>query len=160
MATHLLEHEVPSPIADVRAAWFDTDNGGSRDVLVAVNGEKKVKGGAFVWKTKLFRNVGARKHWLQIELVGPSTNRQAIGASVTVRVGDRSSTQWVGCNEGSHYSQGHYRLYFGLGDHPSAGSVEIRWPDGSVEEFGAAGDEVLRIAHSSPDPGMEQSLPA
>jgi len=35
--------------------------------------------------------------------------------------------------EGSHYSQGHYRLYFGLGPHTQIDKLDITWPDGTQQ---------------------------
>ena len=43
--------------------------------------------------------------------------------------------QQVGQAEGSHYSQGHYRLYFGLGPHERPSALTIHWPDGYVQEI-------------------------
>jgi hypothetical protein len=43
--------------------------------------------------------------------------------------------QQVGGSEGSHYSQGHYRIYFGLGQYPGPFSVRVDWPDGKSTEL-------------------------
>ena len=52
----------------------------------------------------------------------------------------------VGSSEGSFFSQGHYRLYFGLGTHAQADIVRIRWPDGRVQEMhDVAGDTLLLV---------------
>ncbi|MGH9152781.1 MAG: CRTAC1 family protein [Acidimicrobiales bacterium] len=159
-ATGILDDEIPRSPEDVRICWFDADNDGAPDVLVAATTERRVKGGPFAWSTKLYRNVGATGHWLQVELRGPPANPQAIGAAVTVRVGERRGTQWVGCNDGSHFSQGHYRLYFGLGEARSA-SVEVRWPDGSVQRLGRpVGDELVRIAHRPVAAGRHEGTDA
>ena len=34
-------------------------------------------------------------------------------------------------HEGAYLSQGHYRLYFGLGEEMAPVSLDIQWPDGS-----------------------------
>ena len=41
----------------------------------------------------------------------------------------------VGLNDTSYFSQGHYRLYFGLGPHTRASKVTVRWSDGRTREF-------------------------
>ena len=82
-----------------------------------------------------YRNVGPGAHWLQIKLVGGKHNLQAIGAQVTVVTPDGAQKQEVGSNEGSFFSQGHYRLYFGLGPHPLANLITVRWPDGIVKKY-------------------------
>jgi len=93
-----------------------------------------------------YRDIGAKNHWLELELVGTKKNRQAIGARATVNTSDGSQLQEVGNSEGSYYSQGHYRLYFGLGPHKKADGVKIRWPDGYQQEFkDVAGNRLLVV---------------
>lgn len=127
--------------------WYDRDNDGDRDLLVALQdnatlwrwwqrpfkstAEEKGLDDRFRWKLLSYDNVGASNHWLQINLVGPRGNRQAIGACVTVVTPEGRLTQEVGANDGAYLSQGHYRLYFGLGPHKQAREIHIRWPDGS-----------------------------
>lgn len=119
-------------IIDARSNWFDADNDGYRDVLISVldkKGEDKR-----IWSSKFFRNIGSNNHWLEIQVAGPSGNRNAIGTSVIVEFNDgRLMTQQVGISEGSHYSQGHYRMYFGLGRDKKPKSLLVIWPDGSRE---------------------------
>ncbi|MBF2079357.1 MAG: ASPIC/UnbV domain-containing protein, partial [Synechococcales cyanobacterium T60_A2020_003] len=47
----------------------------------------------------------------------------------------KQQLQEVGAAEGSHFSQGHYRLYFGLGEHETIESVKIVWPDGTQQSI-------------------------
>jgi hypothetical protein len=55
-------------------------------------------------------------------------------------------TQQVGLNDGAFFSQGHYRLYFGLGSRPRADQLTIRWPDGETQELrNVAADKLLVI---------------
>jgi hypothetical protein len=35
----------------------------------------------------LYRNAGNANHWLKIKLVGTTSNRQGLGAKVTVKIG-------------------------------------------------------------------------
>lgn len=123
------------------ASWFDFDNDGARDALLAV----REQGGGRFTSLRLLANAGPAGRWLQMELEGPAANRQAVGAKVTARVRGRTLTQWVGQSEGSHLSQGHFRLYFGLGSAASA-RVKVRWPDGRVQRLGVvAADQLLRV---------------
>jgi hypothetical protein len=74
-----------------------------------------------------------RNHWLGLRLIGTGrSNRDAIGARVTVTAGGRRQVKWV--DPGSGYaSQSDRRLIFGLGNLKSIDTIEIRWPDGRVE---------------------------
>ena len=93
-----------------------------------------------------YRNVGPAAHWLQIKLVGGKRNRQAIGAQVTVVTPDGAQIKEVGSSEGSFFSQGHYRLYYGLGQHSQTKSITVRWSDGVVTEYkNIEGDRFLTI---------------
>ena len=67
-------------------------------------------------------------------MVGKPGNPQAIGARVTLQTADGQQMQEVGFNDGAFFSQGHYRLYFGLGVHARVDVLRIRWPDGKVQE--------------------------
>ena len=124
--------------------WFDLDNDGRLDVLMALNDNSSFKHWWQLSKEQklptrfdplTFRNVGPAAHWLHIKLVGGKRNRQAIGAQVTVVTSDGAQKQEVGSSEGSFFSQGHYRLYFGLGSHSQVDLITVRWPDGIVTEY-------------------------
>lgn len=98
---------------------------------------------------QLFRNEGAalhpNRHWLLIDLVGPGSNREAIGAQVRVQAGGRTQLREQG--GGMHlFGQNHTRLHFGLGPHSQVTEIEVTWPDGSVTRLGpTAADQLLRI---------------
>ena len=82
-----------------------------------------------------FRNDGGNlNHWLQIKLVGTKSNRNAIGAQVTVTAGDLRLVDQVK-GGGSYLSASDYRLHFGLGKRPQIDSLEIRWPSGIEERL-------------------------
>ena len=155
-ATGLLalpQHKYMSAIA----TWADFNNDGRRDLLLASLEnfvdwrwwEKLQKNSEdrFAWNLQAYRNlVDNGNHWLELRLVGKPGNPQAIGARVTVRTGDDQQTQQVGLNDGAFFSQGHYRLYFGLGSHARADRMEIHWPDGQVQQLtGVEGDRLQVI---------------
>jgi len=126
-------------------SWADLDNDGRRDLLIArlenfsfwTWWERLYKTAAdrFTWKLNGYRNTDNSNHWLQVRLVGKRGNLQAIGAHVTLETGDGQQTQVVGLNDGAFFSQGHYRLYFGLGSRARGDVMRIRWPDGQVQEL-------------------------
>ncbi len=128
--------------------WFDVDNDGDRDLLMGkstkMSGrekrQRKAKDIAELTKyakskVLLYRNPGNNNHWLQIELKGSPANSVAIGAKVKVITENGTQFQEVGQSEGSWRSQGHYRLYFGLGKQDKINSIQVIWPDGQNQEI-------------------------
>ncbi len=83
----------------------------------------------------LLVNVAANKnHWLGIIPVGTKSNRDGIGAKVTVFSDGRKLVQEV--RSGSSYiSSSDLRLHFGLGQSSSVDRIEVRWPSGRDEIF-------------------------
>lgn len=80
-------------------------------------------------------------HWLQLELVGVSMNRDAIGAQVRVKANGK--WQFAEKRSGRSY-QSHYgsRIHFGLGDADEVEIVEIRWDTGVIQYQGVQADRL------------------
>ncbi|HIM29794.1 MAG TPA: redoxin domain-containing protein [Planctomycetes bacterium] len=74
------------------------------------------------------------KNFLSIKLQGTKSNRDAVGARVTVRSGDKKLVQEVAAGSG-YMAQSGKRLHFGLGDDPRIDAVEVRWPGGEIESI-------------------------
>jgi enediyne biosynthesis protein E4 len=75
-------------------------------------------------------------HWLGIQTVGTQSNRDGIGAAVSVSAGGRNWVQEV--RSGSSFiSSSDLRLHFGLGTTTKTDRVEITWPSGRKEDFNA-----------------------
>lgn len=141
--------------------WFDRDNDGAMDVLIALQDNatlwrwwekpfksKDVKGedDRFKWKILSFRTAEPKHHWLQLNLQGAAGNPQAIGAQVTLITPQGRQVQQVGASEGAYLSQGHYRLYFGLGAAGKIDALQIRWPDGRLQTLrDVAPDTLLTV---------------
>lgn len=75
--------------------------------------------------------------WIGLKLVGTRSNRDAIGARVTVTAGGETYLREVDCGN-AYASQSTTRLHFGLGQAKQVESVEIRWPGGEVEKLASA----------------------
>jgi enediyne biosynthesis protein E4 len=86
-------------------------------------------------KPLMLVNEAANKNqWVGISSVGTRSNRDGIGASVSVFAGDKKWTQEV--RSGSSYlSSSDLRLHFGLGTATKIDRVEIDWPSGLKESF-------------------------
>ncbi|HEY8130777.1 MAG TPA: CRTAC1 family protein, partial [Thermoanaerobaculia bacterium] len=146
--------------------WADLDNDGRRDVILAVNENfslwrwwerlQKKSEDRFAWNLVAYRNAIANgNHWLELRLVGKPGNPQAIGARVTLQTADGQQMQEVGLNDGAFFSQGHYRLYFGLGTRAGADLLRIRWPDGTVEELRNVDADRVQVIRQVESKGRE-----
>jgi hypothetical protein len=122
-------------------AAADFWNRGALDLAVAANGGRHA----------LLRNeVGVRRHWLQLELTGVQTNRDAVGARVEVAAGGVRQLREVSAGDG-YAQQSMLRLHFGLGEAAAADEVTVRWPvSGKVERFAnVAGDRIVALTEGS-----------
>jgi hypothetical protein len=122
------------------STYGDYDNDGDLDILIVNLNDR----------AKLLRNDGGnRNHWLQVEAKLPGGKLDAIGARVTVKVGETSMIRDVVGVMG-YLSQGDPRVHFGLGRATKADAVEIRWPDRSVQRLGQVkADQMLRVVQGA-----------
>ena len=121
-------------IRDARGvATADFDNDGDLDIVI--NNNPGDSGRAELSRATLLRNnVGERRNWLAIELRGTESNRDAVGASVTLEAGGEKFTRLVSAGSG-FASQQSARLYFGLGDKTEVDTMTVRWPNGRIQKF-------------------------
>lgn len=72
-------------------------------------------------------------NWVQMKLIGAKSNRDAIGARVTLTAGGLTQIREV--NGGNGYAgQSSLRLHFGVGRASKLDAVEIQWPSGLTEK--------------------------
>jgi hypothetical protein len=122
-----LSPQAGSGIAEAHAsrglAVGDLDNDGREEIVIVNMGEPP---------TLLKNTAPVAGHSLLIRAL-TTTNRDAIGARVTVSAGGQKQMDEVRSG-GSYISQNDFRLHFGIGKATSA-DVSVRWPDGKVESF-------------------------
>jgi len=107
-------------------AAADIDADGDLD-LVVVNAQARAR---------VFRNVAPRKGaWLVVRAWDPRLNRDALGASVRVKFGDKIQARTIQANE-SYLTAVEPVAAFGIRDNVNSGQILVRWPDGLTEEFG------------------------
>lgn len=96
--------------------------------------------------SRLLRNeVGNKNRWLKVRLRGTKSNRDGIGARVTVRAGDLTLVE-ERKSAASYISQNDPRLHFGLGSRTKVDEVTVRWPSGRSQRLaGVALDRILDI---------------
>ena len=126
----------------------DFDNDGDSDLLLINVGEPPV----------LLRNDGGnRNHWLGIKLVGTKSNRDGVGAHVTVTSGGKRRTkQRLG--GGSYCSASDPRLLFGLGANAKIDEVEVKWPSGNSTTLkNVRADQYLTIREGATNNGQQQN---
>ncbi|MBD3674810.1 MAG: CRTAC1 family protein [Planctomycetaceae bacterium] len=92
----------------------------------------------------ILRNDKRTGHWLKVNLLGTTSNRNGIGALVKIVQGDQHLYgQLPG---GTSYCASHeHSLFFGLGESDSNTSIEVRWPSGlkSVVDAVPVDQEIL-----------------
>jgi len=83
---------------------------------------------------KLFTNLGNKKNWLEISLVGKGkSNRDAIGAVIEV-FADSGYQKHMIAGGGSAFSSSSRTVHFGL-DKARTASLVVHWPDGSKQRL-------------------------
>jgi hypothetical protein len=84
--------------------------------------------------TLLVNQIRSPNHWIAIKVVGTKSNRDGIGARISVKTATRTLVDEV--RSGSSYnSNSDMRVHFGLGSQSKVEWVQIRWPSGLTERF-------------------------
>ncbi len=82
----------------------------------------------------LLENKTAGGHWLRLDLVGVASERDAVGAHVTVRQADDVWHDWVIGGDG-YLCTNEPTVDFGVGDYSQIAEVTIEWPSGAQQIF-------------------------
>jgi len=127
------------------AGWVDYNNDGFLDLVI--------KDGIYptsVGFHRLFKNNGNINHFIIVNLVGVQSNRNGIGARVTVTYsGGMSFRQNNGGGGGEYSSQGSEPLHFGIGTATEA-TVKVIWPSGIVDILSSvAANSTLTVVEGS-----------
>jgi hypothetical protein len=106
-------------------ACGDVTGDGALDLLVT----------SIAGRARLYRNTAPKQgHWLMVRAMDPALKRDAYGAEITVRVGERRWLRRI--NPGySYLCSNDPRAHFGLGANRQVDSIRVVWPDGSEEQF-------------------------
>jgi hypothetical protein len=123
------------------AVSLDYDNDGDVDILVVhLNSAPH-----------LLRNDGGSVagHWLKVDLRLANGKTPAVGARVAVVAGGlRQIEEYVGVR--GYLSQSDIRAHFGLGNAEKADLIEVRWPNGSVQQIkDVRADRILTVVQGS-----------
>jgi hypothetical protein len=117
------------PMVGRGCAYLDYDGDGKLDLIVSANNGR----------ARLFRNeTPDANNWVRFVLrgTGERTNRDAIGAEVTLSAGGVTQRWYVTPAHG-YLSQSDLSAYFGLGGATTIDRVTVRWPgrDGKTQEW-------------------------
>jgi hypothetical protein len=115
---------ISTPFNSRGVATADFDGDGAVEILVNNSHDPP----------SLLKNLGEHQNWVIVKLLGTKSNRDAIGARVTVRANGHRQVQEVRSG-GGYNSQSDFRLHFGLGSASKLDLLEIRWPSGLTEKI-------------------------
>jgi hypothetical protein len=120
-ATSKVGRDLRREVVGRGVAYGDFDNDGDLDLLITTNNGP----------ARLLRNDGGNQNnFLRIKTVGSVSNRDGIGARVSVKLSNGASL-WNMVRSGSSYcSQSELPLTFGLGKVEKVSRVEVAWPSG------------------------------
>ncbi len=125
------------PTVSRGVAFADFDNDGDIDCAVAtLNGSPQL----------LRNDVPAGNHWVMFRTVGVKSNRDGIGARITITTGKLKQVWEIKRTVGI-YSASDPRAHFGLGPSATIDSVSVRWPSGKVQEFKDVAADAHYVLH-------------
>src|SRR5256714_2602682 len=110
------------------AVAVDLDNDGDVDIVT----------NEFNGKPQLLVSDLAQRHrvrFLKIHLQGTRTNRDGLGAIVTVALPRGRQITKVADGKSGYLSQSDLPLYFGLAGAEGAAQIRVRWPSGRVQQI-------------------------
>ena len=118
------------------SAVGDLNHDGRLDVVVSA-----ISAPAEIW----INDSPGANHWLEFDLEGSRSNRDAIGARIKLVAGGSAQYNHVSFAAG-YASSSAAPLHFGLGLNHFAELVEIRWPSGTVQQLrNVPADRVLKV---------------
>jgi enediyne biosynthesis protein E4 len=86
-----------------------------------------------------------KSHWIELALEGTRSNRDGIGARITVTAGGKTQYNHM-TSAGSYASSSVVPVHFGLGDASAADEIDVHWPSGTVQTLkNVEADKMLHL---------------
>lgn len=81
------------------------------------------------------RDIQTSRAWVGVRLIGRSSNRNAVGAKVILRLPDGTASTRFVAGGGSYLSHSDSRLLWSIPAESQAVSIEVAWPSGRQQRF-------------------------
>ena len=118
-------------------AVIDMDRSGTPDLIFSnIDGEA----------CQLLKNRTSGHNWLRIDLEGTVSNRDAVGARVSIEREDGLTQNQMVAAGNSYLSSGSKSLFFGLG-RSGIKELTVQWPSGRTDTLDGLNIEVNQIIH-------------
>lgn len=141
-------------------AFADIDNNGTQDIAIEL-------GGAYIgdaYNNALFYNPGQPKNnWIGLKLEGTQSNRQSIGAKITVTITENGKQRMIyrEVNSGGSFGSSPLRQSIGIGTAALVNEIKITWPaSGITQTFNdVKPNRFLKITEGKQESELLQVMP-
>jgi hypothetical protein len=119
------------------AAFGDLDNDGWIDAVINCDNGSPV----------LLKNLRAGgNHWLIVNTIGTASNRDGIGANLTLTTASGLKQYAIVTTGGSYLSASDKRVHFGLGQDKSVKLLQVQWPSGKAQRLeNVPADQIVTV---------------
>ena len=134
------------------AAYADLDNDGDLDLVI-----NNINEPAFIYRNNEHEQTG--NHFLDITIKGNQNNPFSVGAKVVLKQKDAVQLGYVSTTKGFE-SSSLQDVHFGLGKNSVIDTLQVTWPDGSIEtRINIKADQKLIVKHAAGTAQMKPLLP-